>query len=83
MGSRKIKVNPRPVADAYTGPDERIIEYSSPNGGGLISFRLTSDGYLHVDLYREDSTVLITTDERHKANGRPAEYPPPVVPATP
>jgi hypothetical protein len=71
MSTRKIKVNLKPVADQYASTGERIVEYSSAHGGGLISFRLTDDGYLVVDLYREDGTVLITTDNRHKTNVRP------------
>lgn len=57
--TRKTKVNVNPIADKYANwPDERIIEYSSPAGGGLISFTLT-DGGLVVDLYRHDATVDI------------------------
>lgn len=65
MSTRKIKVNLKPVADTYSGKSERIVEYSSPVGGGLISFRLTDDGYLVVDLYREDESVLVVVDRRH------------------
>jgi hypothetical protein len=68
MSTRKVKINTRPVADQHTGKDERVIEYSSPNGGGLISFRLTDDGYLVVDIYREDESVLVLVADRHKAN---------------
>lgn len=57
MASRNIKINTNPVSNGYAGTDERIIEFSSPNGGGLISFRLSSAGRLSVDVYRTDETV--------------------------
>lgn len=62
--AHKIKINTRPVADSYTFDDERIIEYSSPNGGGLINFRLMPDGKLAVECYRHDSTVRISIGEQ-------------------
>lgn len=58
MARSKIKVDTSPVADAYAHrPDEKIIEFSSPNGGGLIAFRVTDDGRLRVDVYRADPSV--------------------------
>ena len=33
MPSRKITINTRAVANQYSGPDEKIIEFSSPGGG--------------------------------------------------
>ena len=59
----KPSVNTNPVANQYTGRTERIIEYSSPNGGGLISLRVMDDGTLRVDLYRHDPTVTITVGQ--------------------
>ena len=68
MARSKIRVNTSPVANAYSAPDEKIIEYSYPDGssgvpGGLISFRWITpeDGppFLYVDLYRHDSKVRI------------------------
>lgn len=53
----KPKVNTNPVANNYSHTNERIIEYSSKNGGGLISLRETDDGRLRVELYRHDATV--------------------------
>lgn len=52
-------VKTRCVADHYHGPGERIVEFSSPNGGGLISFFMREDGVLSVDLYRLDPTVVV------------------------
>lgn len=49
-----VKVNTSPVAQRYA--DERIIEYSSPVGGGLIAF-LVRDGHLVIEPYRHDDTV--------------------------
>lgn len=57
------RVNTNPVANQYAGPDERIIEYSSKAGGGLIAFRVTDDGKLLVQPYRHDDTVVITTGQ--------------------
>lgn len=59
----RIKVNTSPVADSYSSRDEKIVEYSSPNGGGLIAFRLMEDGTLRVDLYRHDPTVVVVVGE--------------------
>jgi hypothetical protein len=64
--TRKIKINVRPVADQHSTADERIIEYSSPYGGGLIAFRLDPIGELVIDMYREDDTVNIRVNQRHK-----------------
>jgi hypothetical protein len=51
-----VTINTRPVAQNYS--DEKIIEYSSPSGGGLIAFVLR-DGRLRVEPYRHDDTVDI------------------------
>ena len=55
----KPKVTINPVANQYAGPDERIIEYSSTAGGGLIAFRVVREQLL-VQPYNHDSTVLVT-----------------------
>lgn len=57
-----VKINTSPVAQRYT--DEKVIEYSSPNGGGLIAFREMSDGTLIVEPYRHDATVVISVPKR-------------------
>jgi hypothetical protein len=44
------------VANHYAGDRERIVEFSSPDGGGLISF-WRNNGRLRVDIYRCDDTV--------------------------
>jgi len=59
MPSRKITINTNPVANGYTGRDEKIIEFSSPGGGGLISFRLNDKNELDVSVYRTDDTVTV------------------------
>lgn len=46
-------------ANQHTAANERIIEFSSEYGGGLISFR-ANDGVLHVEVYRTDKTVRVT-----------------------
>lgn len=65
---KRPHVTKRCVADSYAGPDERIVEFGaliptasggSRLAGGLISFRVTSDGALLVDIYRVDPNVLV------------------------
>lgn len=63
MTKSKISVNTSPVADQYDGPAEKTIEFSSPAGGGLISFTLTADDQLRVHVYRQDMTVAVTAGE--------------------
>jgi len=46
------------VANKYAGADERIVEYTSRHGGGLIAFHETEDG-LVIDLYSHDASVDI------------------------
>lgn len=55
----KPRVITRCVANTYTNDRERIIEFSSDHGGGLISFFLRDDGTLAVDVYRCDPTVTV------------------------
>lgn len=69
MPSRKIKVSTSCVANGHAEPNEKIIEFSSPNGGGLISFQLKDDGTLNVSVYNTDATVMVQTP---KAAGQPA-----------
>ncbi|MFY1620090.1 hypothetical protein [Micromonospora sp. WMMD736] len=56
-----VKVNTSPVANNYAGPMERIIEFSSPAGGGLIAFTTPGDGTLRVDVYQIDDTVTVVS----------------------
>lgn len=57
---RLIKINTNPGANRYAGPDEKIIEFSGPNGaGGLIGFRADENGDIRVSLYRLDPNVTI------------------------
>jgi hypothetical protein len=63
MPRSKISVNTSPVADQYSERDEKIIEFSSPNGGGLVSFSMMEDGTLTVDIYRTDPTVIVRTGD--------------------
>lgn len=59
----KPNVNTNPVANQYTSRNERIVEYSSPNGGGLIRFTVLDDGTLAVGLYGHDETVKISVSD--------------------
>lgn len=69
MTTSKVKINTNPVANGYASAGERIVEYSSPNGGGLISFGDTDDGRLQVQLYRHDATVHITVGQAESVAG--------------
>lgn len=68
-----VRINAQPVAQGYAARGEKIIEYSSPSGGGLISFREV-DGRVLVDLYRHDDTVDVRVGA---PNGMPPEPPMP------
>ena len=59
MPKTKIIVNC--IASRYAGRDERIIEFASAEGGGLISFLPRQDGTLLIDLYQLDPTVFVRT----------------------
>jgi hypothetical protein len=56
MARSTIKVTPVPSRYA----DEKIVHFGSPNGGGLISFRLTNDEKLAIEVYGTDATVTVT-----------------------
>ena len=63
MSSRDISITTRPVAGHYDNQSEKTIEFSSPAGGGLISFTLRNDDTLAVHVYRQDMTVAVTAGE--------------------
>jgi len=68
MSKSQITVNTSPVANRYG--NEKIIEFSSPVGGGLISFAISPDDQLSVHVYRQDLTVQVTTGE----TGQPVRH---------
>lgn len=59
MGKSDVKINASAIAQRYA--DERIIEFSSPNGGGLVAF-VERDDQLHIEPYRLDSNVKVNVD---------------------
>ena len=67
----KPKITVNCVASRYAAQDERIIEFSHKQGGGLIAFLPTEDGRLLVNLYQLDPSVLIAVH----AKGRGMEVP--------
>jgi len=69
MAKSDISVNTRPGADHYAAA-EKIIEFSSPVGGGLISFTVMPDDQLSVHVYRQDLTVQVSAGEP----GQPVRY---------
>jgi len=56
---KRPKVLTRCVANRYAAPNERIVEFTSKNGGGLISFATLFDGRLAVDVYHCYPTVVV------------------------
>lgn len=64
--SRKVSVNTKPIASHYASPNERIIEFTAPNGkGGLISlFYNEETGVVRVGVYRLDEGVHVDVSER-------------------
>lgn len=57
MGKPRVILNC--VANRYTAANERIVEFSSQHGGGLISFREKANGRLEVNIYQMDPTVIV------------------------
>lgn len=56
----KARITTGPVASHYEAPNERIVEFSWPDGnGGLISFRQLNDGTPIVELYRLDQAIVV------------------------
>lgn len=55
---KRPRVLTRCVADHYHCPGERIVEFSSDVGGGLISLNVV-EGELIIQIYRQDKTVRV------------------------
>ena len=66
MAAKRPRViNPARPADQYHVPGERIIEFNSRFGGGLISFmEMPSSQTLLVQVYAYDHTVQVLTPFR-------------------
>jgi hypothetical protein len=62
-----VQVDAHPVAQRYT--DERTIEFSSADGGGLICFKKV-DGGMVVEIYRTDDTVFVNAGCKPWPEGR-------------
>jgi hypothetical protein len=57
---QKPSVNLRGPANAYAGPNERIIEFSFKDGrGGLIALREGTNGSATVEVYRVSRGVAV------------------------
>jgi hypothetical protein len=55
----KPSINVHPVAAQYASRNERILEFSGPDGaGGLISLALENDGTIKVHVYRHERTEV-------------------------
>lgn len=57
----KPSITTRCPAAAHSLPDERIVEFSSAAGGGLLALRVM-DGVLYLDIYRADPSVRVRCD---------------------
>lgn len=68
---RKPSVKTRCPANQYTGPSERIVEFSAGALGGLISFRALGDGTLRVEVYCADPGVIVRAGGRDVPAHRP------------
>ena len=62
MDVTKPRIITKCPANAYTEKNERVVEYASDSGGGLIHL-IEVEGTLHVTLYRHDDTVRIHVTE--------------------
>ncbi len=60
---KRIKVTTRCVADRYSAPNEKIVEFSSDVGGGLVSFRIGADNHMHIQVYRTDPNITVSHDQ--------------------
>lgn len=64
----KPRVHTKCPANAYTGPHERIVEFGSEAGGGLIAFRLAEDQrgrtVLDVVIYNHARRVYVRQGKR-------------------
>jgi hypothetical protein len=73
---RKPTVITKCVANAYTGDNERIVEFcdreASEPTGGLIAFRRLPDGKLLVSVYNVDPTVEVRAPVSEMAKGEEA-----------
>lgn len=57
---RRPTVTVNCVASRYAAPDERIVEFSDSQSGGLIRlWRHPVDGKLYVQVYRQDPDVVV------------------------
>lgn len=58
----KPRVNTSCVAGRYAGTRERIVEFGGDTAdqGGLIAFRITDDGKMRVEIYRQGKDVEVS-----------------------
>jgi len=67
--NKKPRIITRCIADKYALPDEKIIEFSFPNGsGGLISFKMADHPI--ISLYRCDKDIEVR--DNGKMDNEPA-----------
>lgn len=64
---KKPSVTLKCPANQYTGPNERIVEFSFGNGmGGLISLRELDNGKCRVEVYQTDEGVQVIKPKKTK-----------------
>ena len=55
----KPSINVNPPANRCTMPHERIVEFTTRQGGGLLQIRYGDDGTVTLVVYRQDPTVHV------------------------
>lgn len=75
MGNRPSVMLNNP-AQQYAERNERIVNFTSEHGGGLISFRADDErGELRVDVHRQDPTVTVRVEGHHVVPKEEADGP--------
>ncbi len=66
---KKPRVITKCVANTYSAPNERIIEFAGPDPdqGGLIAFRILDGGMMFVTVYRQGAKVVVRVGEPEPA----------------
>ncbi|WP_329405450.1 hypothetical protein OG563_26680 [Nocardia vinacea] len=60
------------IASEHQQANEQIIEFSHPNGGGLIAIRALEDGEIWVEVYSLDGPVRVNAPRESLVLGPPA-----------
>lgn len=61
----QIRIDPRPIADRYASPGERIIELSDNLGNGCLIRLAQQNDRLHLSVYRTEGVEIQTDPPAH------------------